>query len=447
MPEAEITQGRNPGGLLGEAALALYGAAGRLAAPVVSAALRLREREGKEDGARRGERFGVAGHERPEGPLVWVHAASVGETVAAIPLVDRLIGAGSGVLLTTGTVTAAEVAKRRIPAGAIHQFVPIDTPTSVSRFLDYWHPGLALFAESELWPTMLRSLRLRALPLAVVNARMSERSFRAWSTVAPLARAVVGRAELFLAQTLADAERLKALGASRVVVCGNLKFDAPPPPADEQAVAALRQAIGNRPVLVAASTHRGEETAVIAAHAELADEGTRLLTILAPRHPERGDAVAAEIAAAGLSFSRRSKGEPIDAATDIYLADTIGEMGLWYRVADFAFLGGSMVPHGGQNPIEPAKLLVPILHGGHVGNFRDVYDALVAAGAVTAVEDADTLAAAVRRLIANPDERDRLAREARACVERFGGALERTLGALQPYLAQLGLPNEASSRP
>jgi 3-deoxy-D-manno-octulosonic-acid transferase len=444
--EADIPEDRNPGGLLGEAALSLYGVAGRVAAPIAGAVLRLREREGKEDGARRGERFGVAGKARPAGPLVWVHAASVGETVAAVPLIDRLTGLGSAVLLTTGTVTAAEVARRRLPSGAIHQFVPIDTPTSVARFLDYWRPGLALFAESELWPTMLRSIKRRALPLAVVNARMSERSFRSWSAVAPLARAVVGRAELFLAQTLADADRLKALGARRVVVCGNLKFDAPPPPADEAAVAALRQAIGDRPVLVAASTHRGEEAAVIAAHALIAFEGARLLTILAPRHPERGDQVAAEIAAAGLSYSRRSQGEPIDASTEVYLADTIGEMGLWYRLADFAFLGGSMVPHGGQNPIEPAKLQVPILHGGHVGNFRDVYDALVAARAVVPVEDAASLAAAVTRLIAAPEESDRLTREARACVERFGGALERTLGALEPYLAKLGLPDEASPR-
>jgi 3-deoxy-D-manno-octulosonic-acid transferase len=446
LSEAEIAGDANPS-LFGEAALALYGAVGRLAAPVVGAALRLREREGKEDGARRGERFGVAGQERPTGPLVWVHAASVGETVAAVPLVDRLLKLKSAVLLTTGTVTAAEVAKRRLPTGAIHQFVPIDTPPSVGRFLDYWRPGLALFAESELWPTMLRSLRLRALPLAVVNARMSERSFRSWSAVAPLARAVLGQAELFLAQTLADAERLKALGAHRVVVCGNLKFDAPPPPADEEAVAALKQAIGERCVLVAASTHRGEETAVIAAHAKVAADGTRLLTILAPRHPERGDEVAEEIAAKGLTFSRRSKDEPIGPETDIYLADTIGEMGLWYRLADFAFLGGSMVPHGGQNPIEPAKLLVPILHGGHVGNFRDVYDALIEAGAVIGVEDAASLADAVARLIASPAERDRLAREARACVERFGGALDRTLGALEPYLSQLGLSHEAAPRP
>jgi 3-deoxy-D-manno-octulosonic-acid transferase len=445
LPEAEIAGGGNSTGLFGEAALALYGAVGRLAAPVVGAALRLRERAGKEDSARRGERFGVAGQARPAGPLVWVHAASVGETVAAVPLVGRLIGFGSAVLLTTGTVTAAEVASQRLPQGAIHQFVPIDTPPSVSRFLDHWRPGLALFAESELWPTMLRSVRLRALPLAVVNARMSERSFRSWSAVTPLARAVIGQAELFLAQTLADAERLKALGASRVVVCGNLKFDAPPPPADEATVAALKEAVAGRPVLVAASTHRGEESAVIAAHAKLAAEGVRLLTILAPRHPERGDEVAEEIAAAGLTFSRRSKDEPLGSTTDVYLADTIGEMGLWYRLADFAFLGGSMVPHGGQNPIEPAKLLVPILHGGHVGNFRDVYDALIEARAVMPVEDSATLAEAVERLIAHPDERERLAREARACVDRFGGALDRTIGALSPYLTALGLPDEAAS--
>ncbi len=446
MSEAEIADARNPGGLLGETALAVYGAVGHVAAPVVGAMLKLRERRGKEDGARRGERFGVAGHARPPGPLVWVHAASVGETVAAAPLINRLGELGSGVLLTTGTTTAAEVARRRLPRAVIHQFVPIDTPAAVGRFLDYWRPGLALFAESELWPTMLRVVRLRGLPLAVVNARMSEHSFRSWRAVAPLARAVLGRAELFLAQSLADAERLKALGARRVVVCGNLKFDAPPPPADADALAALRREIGDRPVLVAASTHRGEEAAVVVAHAGLVRDGARLLTILAPRHPERGEAVAAEIAARGLTLSRRSAGEAIGPSTDIYLADTIGEMGLWYRLADIAFLGGSMVPHGGQNPIEPAKLLVPILHGSHVGNFRDVYDALGAAGAVVAVDDAASLAEAVGRLIENPAECKRLAREAHACVERFGGALDRTIGALQPYLTALGLPDEAPAR-
>jgi 3-deoxy-D-manno-octulosonic-acid transferase len=266
---------------------------------------------------------------------------------------------------------------------------------------------------------------------------MSERSFRRWRAFAPVARSVVGRVDLWLAQSLADAERLRNLGARRIVVCGNLKFDAPPPPADEAAVARMRQAAGDACVLVAASTHPGEEAAVIAAHAAIARERRGLLTILAPRHPERGEALAAEIAAAGLACLRRSQGAELTADLDVYLADTIGEMGLWYRLADIAFLGGSMAPKGGQNPIEPAKLCVPVLHGEHVGNFRDVYEALAAAKAVRTVRDAAELAATVRALMEDRGERERLAREARACVERFTGALDRTLAALEPCLASL----------
>ena len=435
-----------PGGLLGEAALALYGAAGRVGAPIAGAVLRWRERGGKEDAARRGERLGSASRPRPAGPLVWVHAASVGESNAALPLIERLAARGPTLLLTTGTVTAAEIAKRRLPSGAIHQFVPIDTPGAVDRFLDHWRPNLAIFAESELWPTMLEAVRRRALPLVVVNARMSERSFRSWRTFTPLARAVLGRAGLYLAQTAADAERLRALGANRVVVSGNLKFDVPPPPADAATLTILRQQIAGRPTFVAASTHPGEEAAVIIAHREVIRDGTRLLTVLAPRHPDRGDAIAAQIAGAGLSVGRRSRHEPIADNVDVYLADSIGEMGLWYRLADVAFLGGSMVARGGQNPIEPAKLMVPIVHGSHIRNFRDVYDALDAAKAAVKVNDASALGATIKSLIENRSERERIARNAHSCIEQFSGALGRTLDALEPYFAPLCHADEATSR-
>lgn len=375
-----------------------------------------------------------------------MHAASVGETVATMPLIERLAARGFRLLLTTGTVTAAQVAARRLPASAIHQFVPLDTPACVGRFLDHWRPDLVLFAESELWPTMLKEVGRRAKPLVLINARMSERSFRSWRAWPPFARAVMRRFDLCLAQSDADAARLRALGAARVVVSGNLKFDAPPPPADPALLAELRRQIGGRPVLVAASTHPGEDAPVIAAHAALARSGAKLLTILAPRHPERGVAVASEIAQAGLRFSRRSLGEPIASDTDIYLADTIGEMGLWYRLADVAFLGGSMVPHGGQNPIEPVKLRVPVLHGGHVDNFRDVYDALAAAEAATLVHDSAGLAEAVGRLIGDRERRERMAGDALACIGRLTGALERTLQALEPYLAALDDEHVAAPR-
>ena len=228
------------------------------------------------------------------------------------------------------------------------------------------------------------------------------------------------------------------LGVRRDVVVGvgvERRQQHDPPRVDAAGLDRLRTAIGGRPVWLAASTHAGEEATVITAHRELAQAGSRLLTIIAPRHPKRGAGVAEEIGAAGLTVSRRSLGEPIGGETAIYVADTIGEMGLWYRLADMAFLGGSLVPRGGQNPIEPAKLLAPVLHGAHVGNFRDVYDALSEAKAVKPISDAPGLAAAVKQLIDDPHERDRLAREARACVERFTGALERTLDALTPYLA------------
>jgi 3-deoxy-D-manno-octulosonic-acid transferase len=442
-PNGEVAPGPTLGGFFGEVALSLYGAAGRVALPAAGAMFAWRAKRGKEDISRRSERFGVSRLERPAGPLIWLHAASVGETMAAAPLIARLHERGPSLLLTTGTVTAAEVAGRQLNGSVIHQFAPIDSPPTARRFLDTWKPDLALFAESELWPTMLNAMGRRALPLVVISARMSERSFRMWRTFPPLARAVMGRAELFLAQSTDDAERLSALGARHVSVSGNLKFDVPPPPADEAVLAVLRVEIGARPVLLAASTHGGEEAVVIAAHKKLAQGGGRLLTILAPRHPKRGDAVAEELRASGLRFARRSLGEPIGEDTDIYLADTIGEMGLWYRLADVAFLGGSIAPRGGQNPIEPAKLMVPVVHGAHVRNFRDVYAALTEAKAVQPVSDGDSLAATVRRLLENEAERLRQAREARACVERFTGALDRTMDALEPYLSALGYDEAA----
>lgn len=431
--------------MLGELALSLYGAAGRLGAPLAGAFLRLRERRGKEDAARRGERFGVAGLVRPPGELIWVHAASVGETLAALPLIERLAERGFALLLTTGTVTAADVAIRRLPQGARHQFVPIDTPSAVCRFLDHWRPDLAIFAESELWPTMLRTLRRRKLPLAVVNARMSERSFRSWRRFEPLARAVMGRADIFLAQATADADRLRGLGAGRVLVCGNLKYDVPAPPADPATLAELRNAIAARPVLVAASTHPGEEEAVIAAHRRLRERMPALLTIVAPRHPERGEAVAQSASGEDLRVGRRSGGDAIGPETELYVADTIGEMGLWYRLADIAFLGGSLVSRGGQNPIEPAKLRVPVLHGPHVSNFRDVYDALTEAGAVVRVEDGDSLALQAEALIADGARREAIAGQALATVERLTGALDRTIAALEPFLRPLGASDAAAA--
>ena len=425
----------------GSAMLALYCAAGRMVSPALGLALAWRERRGKEDPLRRAERLGMPSAARPAGPLVWVHAASVGETNAVLPLIGRLSGEGIAVLLTTGTVTSAEIAGRRLGGGAIHQFAPIDVLPAVERFLRHWRPDLAIFAESELWPAAMQALDRLAIPLVLVNGRVSERSFRRWRPVAPLAAALMGKIDCCLVQTAADAARLEVLGAAEVIVCGNLKFDVPPPPADANGLAVLREEVGGRLVLLAASTHPGEEATALHVQAEAAKAGLAVLTILAPRHPGRGPELEAEVAAAGLAAARRSRGEPIGPATAVYIADSIGEMGLWYRLADLVILGGSLARRGGQNPIEAAKLGVPILHGPHVGNFSDVYAALAEAGAAKACADRHELAVAAVALLGNPAERARLAREAAACVERFAGALDRTMAALDPYLVGLRSEN------
>jgi 3-deoxy-D-manno-octulosonic-acid transferase len=366
-----------------------------------------------------------------------VHASSIGETSAALALIDRIGAQGLSLVLTTNALAGFQLAESRLGERMVHQYAPIDTPVPVDRFLDHWRPDLALFVESELWPTTLDGLTRRGTPLVLVTARMSERAFRDWRRLGPIARAVSSKLELVLAQSESDAGRYRQLGAEAVRVCGNLKFDVPPPACDAAALRQVRAAIGSRQVFLAASTHPGEETAVLSAHAALLRSGAKPLTIIAPRHPRRGAKLAAEAQSAGLSVALRSLGQPIAAATDVYIADTVGEMGLWYRVADLTFLGGSLVPRGGQNPIEPAQLGAAVLHGPYIGNFREIYAALDGAKAASSLRDTALLAETVRQLLADRAERLGMAERARACVARFKGALDRTMEALEPYVARL----------
>ena len=417
-------------------ALRLYRAVARAAEPAAPLALRARLAAGKEDVNRIGERLGYAALPRPSGPLVWVHAASVGETNAVLPLLCALLAERPGLqaLLTSGTVTSAAIAAQRLPERARHQFVPVDGPRAAARFLDHWRPDLALFVESELWPNLLAGAAGRGIPIALVNARLSDRSFRRWRHVPRTARAILSRIRLVAAQSEADAARFAALGAPSVATLGNLKFDGPPPPVAPAALAELEDIVSGRPLLAGASTHEGEETALAEAHAALKPEHGRLLTLVAPRHPERGPAIARALTSAGLRVARRGAGERPESATDIYLMDTLGELGLLYSVTPFAFVGGSLTPRGGQNPIEAAKLGCAVLHGPRTRNFRDVYAALDGAGGAVPVRDAADLAAAARRLLRAPDESRALAARARTVIEASEGALRRSLAALAPFL-------------
>jgi 3-deoxy-D-manno-octulosonic-acid transferase len=407
-----------------------------LAAPAAPLLLGLRERSGKEDAGRRRERMGEASRERPEGALVWLHAASVGEINAILPLIASLRASRPDlrVLVTTVTMTAAEIAARRLGPGDIHQYVPLDAPQFVRRFLDHWRPDLAVFAESEIWPNLILEAGQRGIPLALVNARMSQRSHGRWRRNARFARSLFSRFDIVLAQNERLARRFGELGSRRVEVAGNLKIDAPPPVADPAALEELRADLAGRPLLLAASTHAGEEEIVAGAHRRLAADLPGFATIIVPRHPGRGPEIAATMARLGLASGRRAQGGQGPRGLDVYIADTLGELGTFYALSPIAFVGGSLIEHGGQNPVEAVRHGAAVLTGPSRYNFLDAYDALLRRGGALEVTSAETLAETVRRLLGDERELARMRANATAALASLSGALARTVAALLPLL-------------
>jgi len=425
-------------------ALRLYQLASAAGSPMAPQVLARRLHRGKEHPERLGERRGEATLERPEGPLIWVHGASVGEMLAVVPLIEKLRVQDFAVLVTSGTVTSAALAEQRLPDGTLHQFIPLDAPRFVRRFLDHWQPGLALFVESDLWPNLILSCAERRIPMILVNGRLSKRSFTRWRRLPSTIAALLGRFDLCLAQSAADAERYAQLGAPRVLTTGNLKLDVPAPPVDQAALKRLKDIIGNRPVVAAASTHPGEEAAIIAAHNRLQAKFPKLLTVIAPRHPARGESIAELAKAAGLSAALRSRRAQPMPDVGLYIADTLGELGLIYRIAPIVFMGGSLASHGGQNPIEAVRLGAAVVHGPHVWNFSEIYATLDAAHGAELIDDEEALTARLGAWLADAQARKAVADAAAATVGKLGGALKRTLAALDPYLMQLRLEQRAS---
>lgn len=416
--------------------LKVYRSATSLLAPAAPMLLKYRERNGKEDPARRAERLGFASAERPAGPLVWVHAASVGETNAILPFVERLgdLRPDLSFLLTTGTVTSATIASRRMGARVTHQYVPIDSPAAVDRFLGHWQPDLAVFTESEIWPNLVMATAARGIPLTLVNARMSNSSYGRWKRRPGMAQPIFNRFGLVVAQNEKLARRFGDLGARNVTFAANIKNDAPPPPVDTAAKDKLAAAIAGRAVFAAASTHDGEDGIIADAHRRLARDLSGLLTIVAPRHPERGTAIAERLQGLGLRTAQRSLGALPTQSTDVYVFDTIGELGLLYSLAPVAFIGGSLVEKGGQNPIEAIRLGAGVLTGPHWLNFRDGYTTLLRhKGAIEVTGSAD-LAAAVQRLLSDPAELARLKEGAESALQTLGGGLAQTIKAVEPFL-------------
>jgi 3-deoxy-D-manno-octulosonic-acid transferase len=419
----------------------MYHAAMTLATPLAPAALAWRLHKGKENRARLAERMGQPSRTRPRGPLAWLHGASVGEGLALLPLVDQLIERGFHVLVTTGTVTSADVLAARLPPRACHQFVPLDCPSFINRFLAHWQPDLTLIAESEIWPVMINQLHARHIPLVLVNGRMSPRSYARWQKCPQTIAALLSKFDLCLAQTEDDATRLIGLGAPRVQVAGNLKYDVPAPPVDSTKLAQLSAIIGSRPLWVAASTHNGEEELIVQIHKRVAQVTEGLLTIIVPRHPQRGPEIAALAQKYGIAARLRSHGAIPDQNSKIYIADTIGELGLFYRLSGVVFVGKSLMAEGGQNPIEPAKLGCAILHGPHVNNFAEVYRELDASRGAAQVGDGDTLARALVMLLSDAGLLRKMARASSDAVEQLSGATLTIMTALEPYFMQMKVEN------
>ena len=417
-------------------ALNAYGRLTSMARPLAPLILGYRERQNKEDPARRPERYGIASMPRPDGPLIWLHAASIGELNAILPLVETLFRKRPDLnaLITTGTVTSAKLASARLGARAIHQYVPLDAAQFVKRFLQHWQPDLAVFTESEIWPNLILQSAARKIPLVLVNARMSPKSFTKWRRNAGMATPLFSSFDLILAQNEKFSRRFSNLGAAHCSAVGNLKIDAPAPPADDEMLTSLRTAAAGRKVWIAASTHEGEDEIIAKAHEILCRDDSRPLTVIAPRHPDRAGTIEDMATARGLKLARRSKGQPITGDTDIYLADSIGEMGTLYRFASVAFLGGSLIAHGGQNPMEAIRCATVVLTGPHWHNFRDEYKLLLEQNAAAEIADATSLAEALSQLLNDDGELARRRKAGTEALEQLTGALGRTVDRLLPLL-------------
>jgi 3-deoxy-D-manno-octulosonic-acid transferase len=426
----------------------LYRAATWPLAPLAIVYLERRRKRGKEDAQRFRERRGVPGAARPQVALLWIHAASVGEANAMLALIERLLQTRPAleILVTTGTVTSAHLLESRLPPRARHQFVPVDLPRWVARFLDHWRPDLALWVESELWPNLILATHARGIPMALVNGRLSAGSYARWQKWPGLIGPILGAFSLCLAQDEEQARRFRRLGAREVGMVGDLKAAAAALPVDRSRLEEFGRQTKTRPLWLAASTHAGEEEIAARVHRQVVGSYPRLLTIIVPRHPARGDAIHAMLAARGLRVARRHGGEPITDQTDVYLADTMGELGLFYSLAGIAFVGGSLVAKGGHNPFEAARLDCVVLHGPNVGNCAGMMAELAAAGAAETVLDADGLARAVSALLGDRCLRAERAAAGKRVTAASSDILDAVLMRLAPWLDRLA-PLESRADP
>ncbi len=360
---------------------------------------------GKEDVKRFNERIGRPLKERPDGKLIWFHGASVGESVSMLPLINYLLETNpqAHIMVTTGTTTSADIMKKRLPERAFHQYLPIDNPSFAKRFLKHWQPDLVLWFESDFWPAMLSSIKKKNIPLILVNGRISNKSFKRWQQFDYISKELLSCFTFCLGQSEEDAYRLRVLGARDSTCLGNLKFAGLPIPVDEEKKEAISKQINGRPVWCISSTHSNEEAQLAKHLSKLLESTPNLLTIIAPRHPQRGTEIKTELEAMGYKTSLRSANESITDETQIYIADTIGEVGIWYNLCPIVFIGGSLIPHGGQNFMEPSRIRDAVIVGPHMHNFTDAMQRAQKADAIIQVNSAEDVIDNVKLMLDNPE--------------------------------------------
>ncbi|WP_273754679.1 lipid IV(A) 3-deoxy-D-manno-octulosonic acid transferase [Bartonella sp. MM73XJBT.G] len=417
-------------------ALLTYRMIGFCLYPVIPFYLFFRAIRGKEEWYRKKERLGKSSLLRPQGSLVWLHAASVGETLALFPLINHILSLKINILLTTGSVTSSFLVKKHFGNRLIHQYAPLDLDFVVRRFIRHWKPDLVLVCESEIWPLRIKELAKMRIPQILVNAHMSERSFKAWQKRAVFAKHIFEDIDLAISQNERDVVYYHTLGVKSVTFSGNLKADVFLVE-DQALLARYRNAIGNRPVWAAISTHEGEEEIAFEVHKIVKNYLPDLLTIIVPRHPERVEDLIKKCDNQSLCFIRRSRNAIPDMNTDILWGDTIGEMGLFLRLSKVSFVGKSLCEKGGHNPLELALLDSAILTGPHVSNFQEMFERFLTCDAAYMVQDTKQLAIQVYKLLINETLRQEMVDKAHEVATGMAGALERTLKILDPFLQPL----------
>lgn len=418
-----------------------YGVATHMLSPFSKLWIKKRLENGKEDPDRISERHGEASVPRPTGNLVWLHGASVGESMMLLPVISRLKShdPALNILVTSGTVTSADILSKRLPEGAIHQYVPLDYPKAVDAFLDHWQPDLAIWSESEIWPNLIRKTKARKVPMVLLNARMSQKSIDGWEKRKKSAQRLFGAFDLILAANDQTAKGLGGILGEFVEMSGNLKDAAAPLPVDDEKLAAYKPALSRRKVWCAASTHEGEDEIVIKAHQALVARFPTACMILAPRHPERASAIRAQLAQAGLSYVAHSEGIPPNRSTQVLLLDTIGDMGLAYRLSQVTFVCGSLLEGlAGHNPLEPARLNNAVLTGKNISSFADTYMSMLAFNATKRILTTEDMIESITKLFEDKAELNAFRENATAFASSRDSVLDFVWEQMRPFL-----PSEA----